>query len=162
MPPPISIRLKSDTMTPYLKRLVSSLNTQGQRTVTRAMAKAFWEITRANIGPNGVDRPKPWPPLSESYKKKLREKSFGTPLIPTLLRAGTLLNSIRIISESNYAIVFSDCPYAAAHQYGYGPKRLPARPYFPVIGQTGNLTPYADGKVMAAALGAISGIVNGS
>ena len=115
-----------------------------------AGGREFYDITRNNLGVSGVDRPHPWAPLSESYKRELRKKSLGTPLVPTLLRTGTLRASIRIGDLTNNSIsIWTDCPYAAEHQFGAPWKRLPARPYFPVIGAN-QLTPYAARRIEAA------------
>lgn len=116
------------------------------------MGRTFLEITRSNFGVNKPHRPNVWPALSERYKKQLRRKSFGTPLVPTLLRKGTLMNSIRIRVDNSSAIIWTDCPYAAVHQFGHG--SIPVRGYFPVEngGVTGyRLTPYAEVQVLSAA-----------
>ena len=105
---------------------------QIKRAVHRAMARKFWEMTRANFGTSGRYRPSDWAALSESYLKKLKRKSFGTPLVPTLLRAGTLINSIRLRADERAGVVWTDIPYAGVHQFGEG--HVPARPYFPVFG----------------------------
>lgn len=146
----------NDSMTPYLRRLSASLSFDAQRRVTRQMAKRFWQITRANIGTSGVDRPKPWPALSLKYIQALKRKGQG-PFIPTLLRSGSLLNSIGLISSGNTAEVYSDSPYARAHQFGYAPRNLPARPYFPAIND--ELTDYANRQVITAAVQEITDIV---
>lgn len=145
----LKIRVKQDSFTPQIKRLMGSLTGNGRRNVLRAGGYEFWKIARANLGISGVDRPRVWSPLSYSYIKELREKSFGTPLIPTLLRTGTLMNSIRIRPESQYCEVFTELDYAPEHQFGAPSKRLPARPYFPVYGN-GQLTPYAEAKMILA------------
>ena len=126
---------------------------QWQRDLMHDVTYEFWSITRMNFGTSGIDRPVSWPPLSEKYIKQLRRKSFGTPLIPTLLRAGTLINSIRIgrITESE-GHVWTDCPYAAVHQFGLA--KMPWRPFFPITSSTSEggeatLTPYAQGRIDA-------------
>lgn len=153
----IGLRLKSDTASPYLLRLAASLTGQGRRTVTRSMARAFYEQTLGNFGVSGIDRPHSWPALSEGYKKYLRKKSFGTPLVPTLLRRGTLMNSIRIQTNTDSTSVYTDNPYAAVHQFGFDSRGIPARPYFPVV--NGELTPSANQKVQNAATQEIVRIV---
>lgn len=159
MPIYIRVKVRQDTMTPYLRQLRASLNGQAQRRVTMAMGKAFFDISRANLGVSGVDRPTPWPALSERYKRQLQRNSPGSPLIPTLLRSGSLLNSIRIQSDSTSCKVYSNSPYAASQQYGYKGRNLPARPYFPIVGD--ELTVFANGKVLAAANSEMLKIVKG-
>lgn len=125
---------------------------QMQRDILRIAAAEFRQVTWENFGVTGVGRPRIWPPLSEYYKKELRKKSFGTPLIPTLLRTGTLMNSIRLIVNSDSSTVFTANPYAADHQFGVPWRRLPARPYFPIknitLGGNFQLTNYAEGRIM--------------
>lgn len=145
----LKIRVKQNDFTPQIKRLLGAIDGNGRRNVLRAGGYEFWKIARANLGISGVDRPRVWSPLSYSYIKQLREKSFGTPLVPTLLRTGTLLNSIRILTENNYCEVFTNCDYAPDHQFGVPSRRLPPRPYFPVYGN-GQLTPYAEAKMILA------------
>ena len=121
-----------------------------------AAGREFYDTTRSNFGVSGIDRPKPWPPLSESYKRELREKSFGTPLVPTLLRNGTFRASIRIGNLTNNSIsIWTECPFASAHQFGVPWRNLPARPFFPVFAngpndQNARLTPRTEQKVLAA------------
>jgi len=124
---------------------------QWQRDLMHDVTYEFWNITRMNFGINGIDRPSPWPPLSEKYQKQLRRKSFGTPLVPTLLRTGTLLNSIRVGQiTATEGHVWTDCPYAAVHQFGKQPQ--PLRPFFPITSSTSEggeatLTPYAQSRI---------------
>lgn len=119
------------------------------------MARKFYEITLSNIGVSGEDRPAAWPPLSKNYIRYLKRKSFGTPLIPTELRKGTLRSSITIQTNHNSTTVYSNNPYIAAQQYGDAKRNLPARPFFPVMGEHGlyaELTPNAEAKILAAAI----------
>ena len=114
--------------------------------------REFYEITRANFGVSGIARPHAWPALSKRYIRRLKEKSLGTPLIPTLLRNGTLRASIRIGQVMGYTIlIWTDCEYAATHQWGDRDRNIPARPYFPVFGGKGDsparLTPYAESRI---------------
>ncbi len=88
------------------------------------------KITRSNFGPSGPMRPIPWAPYSKRYAKK-------HPGPPTLIRSGVLLGSVRTFATSSagYLTAQGSKPYAFAHQYGYAPRNLPARPYVPVTGK---------------------------
>ena len=144
--PTITIRQIRNDLTPQIRRLTGELTGVGKRELLRVAAYEFWNITRESFGANKPNRPAPWPELSESYKKELREKSFGTPLVPTLLRTGTLMNSIRLaVDNDQYAVVWTDCDYASEHQFGNPFLGVPARPYFPVIND--QLTPYAENRI---------------
>ena len=143
----IRLTIIRNDLTDFIKRLESDIS----RRVIHAATYEFWNITRASFGVNKPDRPAEWAPLSDSYKKQLRRKSPGTPLVPTLLRSGTLLNSIRLRIESNTTgVVWTDCPYASPHQFGSGKQHIPARTYFPVmvgLGDGYQLTPYALNRI---------------
>ena len=93
------------------------------------IAKTLVDITRSNFGPGGLKRPSPWPPYSRSYGKR-------HPGPPTLVRTGVLMGSIRGTATPQNATITAEGVrnYAAAHQFGVPHLRLPARPYFPVIG----------------------------
>lgn len=145
-----TFRLVRDDLTPSLRQIQAALTGEGKRRVLRGMAKEFWNIARGNFGVNKANRPTPWPPLAPSYIKKLKAKSFGTPLVPTLLRSGSLLNSIRMTADQHSATVWTDNPHAATHQFGDSSRNIPARPFFPVD-SNGNLTQYADTMLFLAA-----------
>lgn len=115
-----------------------------------AMAEAYYDIVYNNIGFGwGEDRPVAWAPLSPQYAKQVNRSHA------TLFLNGQLLNAIKVnttwATHSTVSISDDDCPYAVAHQYGYPPKRLPSRPYFPFDPQTGEHTAYSQNKVAEAA-----------
>lgn len=162
----ISLRIVRDDLRDVIKRINSP---QFGRDLMHEVVYEFWNITRMNFGVSGVDRPIAWEQLSASYVKRLQRKSLGTPLVPTLLRAGTLINSIRFgnITPTS-GEVWTDCPYAAVHQFGGRAGKgayIPARPYFPVqsttsYGTDAQLTHYAQGKIDAVISRAISKALN--
>lgn len=150
MPNPLQLRITVplDQLTPYLSRIEASLRGQGKRNVLGAIGYQFWRISRENLGARGVARPHEWAELSKKYIQWLKRKFPQGPFIPTLLRTGTLLNSIMLRVDNNVAEVFTDCAYAGVHQFGY--KDIPERPYFPIT-RDGELTPYAERKMREAA-----------
>ncbi len=135
----LTLKRTFDSVTPELRSLESLLTGVGKRELLRAAGAEFLQITRESFGANGTNRPAPWPPLSSAYQRRI--KYFGP---PKLIRTGVLMNSIRLrVDNSQYAEVFTNCPYAAVHQFGG--RHIPARPYFPVIGT--ELTPYAAERI---------------
>lgn len=122
---------------------------QARPRVQAAMAEAYYDVVYGNIGDVGVDRPLFWPPLSKHYAEKVNRSHA------TLFVSGQLLNAIKLDTssdeQSTVSVSDQDCPYAVAHQYGYPPKNLPARPYFPFDPSTGETTPFTMMAVQAAA-----------
>ncbi len=117
--------------------------------VQAAMAAAYVDVIASNLGPWGIDRPFPWEPLSPGYAKKVGRK------FATLYDTGAMARAVKTDNSKAYASEVSisdgDVPYATAHQYGYPPNNLPARPYFPFNPQTGETTPFTLELVRQAA-----------
>jgi phage gpG-like protein len=137
--------------------LASSLEAaveEARPAVQSAMAEAYYDVVYGNIGEAGVDRPIFWPPLSKRYADKMSRSHA------TLFVNGQLLNAIKLDNssdeQSTVSVSDQDCPYAVAHQYGYPPRNLPARPYFPFDPQTGETTAFTMALVQAAAEFALS------
>jgi phage gpG-like protein len=126
---------------------VWKLNNVRQTLMWKAIGGEIVDMTHENMGADGGPRPAPWSALSPNYAKRV------TPPVPTLLRTGRLKNSIgHGPAGQNGTVVFSDCEYAAVHQFGsssqlnlFSKARIPARPYFPIqsAGAETQLTPYA-------------------
>ena len=111
-----------------------------------AMAYRFASIVNQNFGFSGEDRPEDWKPLSYQYAKEFHDGNR----IPTLQLTGDLQQSIQIEDNNpEAATVWTDCPYAVKHQYGDESTNLPARPFFPIVGDS--LTAYAEAECVAAA-----------
>jgi len=106
-----------------------------------AGAEAYFAIVRGNFGDTGVDRALSWAPLSWAYATQVGRKHA------TLFVTGKLESAVKFDNsnpeEGVVSISDNDCPYALAHQYGYPPKNLPARPYFPFNPYSGETTPFA-------------------
>ncbi|MFA7175540.1 MAG: phage virion morphogenesis protein [Kiritimatiellia bacterium] len=73
-------------------------------------------------------RPGRWKPLSA---KTLKYKKNGKILVDKGM-AGGLLGSIHYTVGRNSVIIGTDKIYAAAHQFGYSPRNLSARPFLMV------------------------------
>jgi phage gpG-like protein len=118
-----------------------------------AMAAAYVDVIAGNLGDSGVDRPFAWPPLSPAYAKKVGRSHATLYVTGELARAVKTDNSLG--NHSTVSVSDDDCPYAVAHQYGYPPRNLPARPYFPFDPQTGETTPFTLELVQQAAEAAL-------
>ena len=118
-----------------------------------AMAAAYVDVVASNLGNSGVDRPFAWAPLSPAYAKKVG-RSYATLYVSgDLARAVKVDNSLA--QHSTVSVSDDDCPYACAHQFGYPPRNLPARPYFPFDPTTGETTPFTMELVQQAAQDAL-------
>lgn len=118
--------------------------------VQLAMATAFKLTAQNNLGLDGEDRPTPWPPLSSSERGLKYQKQVGRS-VATLYETGELHDSI-VVDESGQpemASVVCESEYGYDQQNGNDSTGLPARPFFPIIGE--ELTPYTAAKCLEAA-----------
>ena len=110
------------------------------------------DITQQNFGDTGVDRPESWPQLSQKYA----DEFHGGDTTPTLMlddekhalrnpNLPHLIDCFRVMVNDSKAELTNMSPYADTHQLGYGVKR---RPYYPVMPDGENLTPYAEQKMV--------------
>lgn len=131
-----------DKITPALAKAAKGIH--DKRPILEAMGLAIVSITQRAFSDSAL-RPKPWPARKKPAPHSLLRKS------------GALWHSIRISELSNESVtVGSDRVYAAIQQFGSSKKSgrgsgIPARPFFPFIGQD-KLTPIAAEKVKKAAL----------
>lgn len=135
--------------------LDSSLWDELRVTAQSAMAETFLGITRNNFGVWGVDRPEEWPALTPKYSKRV-DRTYATLYSTGNWNSGFLFESIQWDgSNPDYGIVWSDCPYAATHQFGDMDRNIPARQFMPITAD-GELTPNSFSAVMDAAETAIA------
>lgn len=151
------ITITSDTLTPGLQDLIR--RGENTRSIMEAGANELAQITKAAFSDVTL-RPSPWAPT----------KQPNSPL----RRSGRMWQSIRPENITNTkAMVATDAPYAAPHQFGSrahvisarvkkalfwpGAKHpvksvkhpgLPPRPFFP-FDSSGNMTPVARERVLA-------------
>lgn len=120
----------TDRLSPGLVRLAARC--RDVRPALEAMGLEAVSLTKRAFTDSTL-RPKAWAP-----------KRDGTPA--TLRKSGALWQSIRVTSVTGYSVTWaSDRRYAAIHQLGG--KRMPARPYFPIL--DGKLTEAARVKIEA-------------
>lgn len=115
----LRVRFQPASALDRLQQLARRLSTPAE-----LLAPALPVVARAierNFDEEG--RPLPWPPLSPAY---LRRKSAG---LKILQLSGRLRRSIRVRLEGNAIVASTDLPYAAAHQFGFPRRNLPARPF---------------------------------
>jgi phage gpG-like protein len=134
----IKLSIRNNPLTPTLKRMLNALSKSGRKAVMLEMGRELLNITQEQFGPDKPNRPAPWPPLSDSYKKKI--KYFGP---PKLILSGALHDSFTIRATSTEVFVTAHKPYAEYQQFGTN--KMPMRPYFPVV--DGELTPYAEERI---------------
>lgn len=122
-----------DTVTSQLQGIIRAISHQGRKVLLNRMAQEFVRQTKSNFGSSGQYRDGKWPRLSKDYAKKVGSST------PTLKRSGELYNSIRIgNSKENSITITTKNPYAAAHTFGYPPRNLPKRNFWPVQFQSPN------------------------
>jgi phage gpG-like protein len=114
--------------------------------VHERVASALHSHTLKNLGDEGIDRPHQWEELRSNWKKVVNRTHA------TLYWKGNLARSIQHDGLVEYAIVFSDSPYAAAHQFGEG--KMPERPFLPMVGD--NLTAMAEAVAIEAVESALA------
>jgi hypothetical protein len=106
-------------------RVRKSLNDAAKEASEELAQMVIDNISRGYLGlPWGDDT---WPPLSESYAKKIGVEDAGDH--PGLIDTGALRNSVKTIQhgDGKYEVVVED-PKAVIHEYGMG--NNPKRPFF--------------------------------
>ena len=135
----IGFKITRNDLSPALSRLASTA--KNPTPVFRAMGTTFLFLTMGTFNSVGASyRPRPWP-----------SKKDGSP--SNLILHGVLSKSFHLDVTSTYAKVSNPMIYAAAHQFGYPKRNLPARPFYPVLED--KLTPAAEEKIAAAGQRAI-------
>lgn len=121
-----------------------------------AMANRFASVVHNNFGGfGGEDRPFPWQSLSRGYA----DEFHGGSRLATLELTGALRESIQIDDTSYEAAkVWTDNEYAFDQQNGNSETRLPARPFFPMVGDS--FAPYTESECIAAAQAELERILN--
>ncbi len=116
-----------DEVSPELARLIYKLRDKTPILIASGMAlQSESELSWTDP----VRRLTPWPPKKDGSEA-------------TLQKEGLLCKSLQLEPLSVDAIaVGTDRPYACAQNYGYEPRNLPARPYFPVD-TSGEIAPQA-------------------
>lgn len=115
----LRLRIELAPALSLLDTLVARLSAPGQL-LAPAVPLVAGAVDR-NFDEEG--RPLRWPPLTPAT---LRRKPAG---LRILERTGRLRRSIQTRLEGNAVVASTDLPYAAAHQFGFARRRLPARPF---------------------------------
>lgn len=126
----LNIKLIQNSVSPQLSGILRALGLQGRRRVLMGAGQEFIKMIKSNFGGGGSmyrAEGQKWAPYSKSYAK-IKGKSQ-----PDLVKTGALMNSFQMASpRKSYVEVFTKNPYAAAIAYGYKPRNLPPRQYFPI------------------------------
>lgn len=143
------MQITRDDWAPLFKDLRDKLSASKRRLLLSQMIGEIQDITQQNFGPSGIDRPKPWSPLSPQYASEWKDgdttptlmmsdekHELRNPLLPHLI------DCFDAKVNENKAELTNRSPYADGPQLGYG---QPERPYYPVIGD--ELTPYAESRM---------------
>jgi len=144
-----------------LNQIIDQKVESAQPHIQQAMGEMFKDIVMSNFGPTGIDRPAPWPPLSDrsaigrAYIRKVG-RSFAT-----LYETGAMAGAVRetdMPDVSSVSLSDTDCPYATRHHEGGG--NLPRRRVFPIL-DDGNITDRSKAMVMDAAQIAATEVFHG-
>lgn len=139
----VKLSITRDDITPAIRRALSA--GRDATPVMRSMGAVFKSMTEGTFTEHGAAlRPHAWAP-----------KKDGSP--STLRRSGLLWHSFHLTVTRNRAILANPTPYAAAHQFGYAKRNLPARPFYPVA--ENKLTPSAEALIAAAGKRAIQRLI---
>jgi len=115
----LRLRLQLDPAVNLLATLSGQLSAHGA--LLESAVPIVAHAIEQNFDQEG--RPLRWPPLRPST---LQRKPAG---LKILQRSGRLRRSIHTRVEGNALVASTAVPYATAHQLGYSPRRLPARPF---------------------------------
>lgn len=125
--PPMKLVKLKDTVSPDLLKKARACNNPER--CLQAMGSAVVNLGRRAFVEEGL-RPSTW-----AVRKKEPKKPH-----PLLQDTHALRDGIRTDSLTHKSIsIVNSVPYAAAHQFGYEPRNLPARPFLP-FDSSGNLT----------------------
>ncbi len=130
----VTFKVTHNDVSPKLAALAATA--KHPEKVFRAMGTTFMSITMGNFNDVGAKfRPKTWANKKDGTASKLQ-------------RSGTLSRSFHLTVTDSSATVSNPTIYAAAHQFGFPERNLPARPFFPVV--DGKLTPAAEELIARA------------
>ena len=142
----ISLQLDERTLTQTVERQIVDV----QQPVQQAMAEQFRDIVMSNFGETGLDRPAPWPPLSDrsaigrAYIRKVG-RTYAT-----LYLTGAMAGAVRQTDGpdgSSVSLSDTDVAYATRHHDGQG---VPKRRVFPIL-DDGNITDKSKAMTIDAA-----------
>lgn len=126
----MNISIRTSISGPYQANM-AAFGGSGMRSVLLVMARELERISKANFGPEGLDRPSQWAELSPPYRR-WKGRHYGRTQADLIL-TGALRNSIRSQCNNDSfseVIAGEGLDYAVAHQMGNS--RLPARPFLPI------------------------------
>jgi phage gpG-like protein len=114
----------TDTFGPFLLKAVGF-----EKDLDKATEKNAF-LLQANIvkGIRNQVYKSQWPDLKEATKKAKQRKNLSSLI---LVATGDLSSSFEVVPEGSKIFhVGTNNPYARVHEFGYAPRKIPARPYF--------------------------------
>ena len=136
----------SDSLTPALKQKLEQIG--DKRPILQAMAGAAVSVAERAFADVSL-RPKQWPDKKDGSTATLK----GNP--PVLARSLMALPPSADMIE-----VGSDRPYARAQNFGYEPRNLPARPFWPFV-EGGDIFAPAQKAIFSAMKAAVEKALSG-
>lgn len=130
----MAVKTTFDSLTPGLKKLQAI--GQSPKPVLEVMGVELMNITVENFDTPG-QRPAPWPDKQDGSPSNLQSKH------------STMKKSFRVEAGEKKVTVYTDRLYAAVHQFGSKDGTMPARPFFPFLGDT--MVPSAHARIEAIA-----------
>ena len=130
-----------DQLTPALKQKLAQI--RDKRPILQAMAGAAVSCAERAFTDESL-RAKPWPNRKDGSAATLK----GNP--PLLARS-----ILAMPPSADMVEVGSDRPYARAHNFGFAPRNLPARPFFPIL-PDGNILAPAQKSIESAMKAAVT------
>jgi len=142
-----------------LNQIIAQKVESAQPHIQQAMAEQFRDIVMSNFGPTGIDRPAPWPPLSDrSEVGRAYIRKVGR-TYATLYLTGAMASAVRQIDGkdvSSVSLSDSDVPYSTMHHDGS--ERVPRRRVFPIL-DDGNITEKSKQMVIDAAAQTLNNVM---
>ena len=123
----MTIKKIKDEVTPSIRNIIKAISQSGRTQVLQSAGREFLRETKANFGKSGAYRDKPWAKLSPAYSQKVH-RNYATEQVSGKLKASIQLGQ----SRGNYIEIYTRNVYAAAQAFGYKPRHLPARNFFPI------------------------------
>lgn len=139
-----------DELTPALRAKLDAM--RDKRPVLQAMADAAVQFGTLAFD-DSSKRPKPWPNKKDGTPATL--KGPDVVLATSLFAAPPSGDMIEVKSDTALAGGKSDRQYARAQNFGYEPRNLPARPFFPIL-EGGDVFAPAESAILAAMSAAVA------
>lgn len=148
------MQVTKDEWSPLFRNLKSKLSAGSRKALMREIIYDMKDLTLSSFGAAGRNRPSAWVRLKDKYARRVG-RSYPTLVMTPSERilAGKALSKPHLINQfsvdvrGDSASLHNASEYAEAHQNGKPEGNLPARPYFPIDGESKRLSPAAEIKI---------------